>query len=130
MTTHLSVPNSWRLNRARYGLVGGVCKSCGAPAFPPRATCQSCGGVEFREGVLPGSGQILSWTTIHVPPEGFEAPYTVAIVQMEGGVRVVGQVVGDNNGIGVGANVRVVFRRIGETKDGLLLYGFKFVLQD
>lgn len=124
--THLSVPGFWRLNKSKYGLVGAVCESCGCAAFPPRQVCAGCGGREHKATALPDSGQILSWTTIHVAPEGFEAPYSVAIIRLDSGPVVVGQVVGDAAALAVGTPVRAVFRKLNETKDGLLLYGLKF----
>lgn len=47
---------------------------------------------------LPGRGVVESWTTIEVPPEGFEAPLHVALVRIAEGaqgtapVRVVARV--------------------------------------
>ena len=126
--THLSVPSFWRLNKAKYGLVGAKCTSCGKLLFPPRTVCPGCGGSKFEPTALADSGQILTWTVIHAAPEGFDAPYTVALVRLEDGVVVPGQVVGDITNLGIGATVRATFRRLNENKDGLLLYGFKFVL--
>jgi hypothetical protein len=126
--THLSVPSFWRLNKAKYGLVGAKCDGCGKLLFPPRTVCPGCGGSKLEPAALADSGQILTWTAIHAAPEGFDAPYTVALVRLEDGIVVPGQVVGDLTNLGIGANVRAVFRRLNENKDGLLLYGFKFVL--
>ena len=124
--THLSVPSFWRMNKAKYGLVGAKCSACGELMFPPRAGCIKCSSDKLTEEKMPNSGQILTWTTIHVSPDGFEAPYTVALVRLENGVVVPGQIVGDLNGLKINAAVRATFRRLNETKDGLILYGFKF----
>jgi hypothetical protein len=122
---HLSIPGFWRLNKAKYGLIGRKCLGCGKVAFPPREVCLGCGRTDFEGVKLSGSGQILSWTIIHVPPEGKEAPYTVALVKLNEGCVVVGEVVGDAGGITIGAPVSLVFRRLGENRDGFLIYGFK-----
>jgi len=124
--THLSVPSFWRLNKAKYGLVGSKCQRCGKVAFPPRTVCSGCGGSALKNQKISDSGQILTWTTIHAAPEGFDAPYTVALVCLEDGVVVAGQIVGDLTKLKAGTPITAVFRRIGENKDGLLLYGFKF----
>jgi uncharacterized OB-fold protein len=127
--THMSVPSFWRLNRSKYRLVGYKCKACGKVGFPPRTVCSGCGSDKIEEKALPDSGQILTWSVIHVAPDGFEAPYTVGIVKLEDGTAVSSQIVGDMSKLSVGARVRAVFRRLGETDDGLLLYGFKFELE-
>lgn len=128
--THLSVPSFWRANKPRYCLVGVKCRVCGRVLFPPRTACSACGSVDLDEYRLPRSGLILSWTTIHAAPKGFEAPYTIALVRLEDGVVVAGCVVGGGSQLEIGAPVEVVFRRVGETTDGLLLYGFKFKLKE
>jgi hypothetical protein len=126
--THLSVPSFWRLNKAKYGLVGSKCCGCDKLLFPPRTVCPVCGGSEVEKAKLADSGQILTWTTIHAAPEGVDAPYTIALVKLGDGPVVPGRVVGDMAKVAVGASVRAVFRRLGENKDGLLLYGFAFEL--
>ena len=38
---------------------------------------------------LPGVGEILSFTTLHSPPEGFRSPLHIALVELDGGARFV-----------------------------------------
>jgi hypothetical protein len=38
---------------------------------------------------FPGLGEIVSFTTLHSPPEGFRSPLHIAIVELEGGARFV-----------------------------------------
>lgn len=38
---------------------------------------------------VPGVGEIVSFTTLHSPPEGFRSPLHLAIVELEGGARFV-----------------------------------------
>ena len=38
---------------------------------------------------LPGIGEIVSFTTLHSPPEGFRSPLNIALVKLEGGARFV-----------------------------------------
>jgi uncharacterized OB-fold protein len=130
MSYRSSVPLFWRLKKSRYGLVGTRCSSCGAVFFPSRSFCPECrrrGKIEeFR---FSGNGEILSKTVIRVPPEGFEkhSPYTVAIIKLDEGTNVTGQVVGDPGGINVGDRVRAVFRKTYEDgKGGLIHYGLKW----
>lgn len=126
--THLSVPSFWRLNKAKYGLVGAKCKDCDEVVFPPRAACPACGSANYQSVSLPDSGQILTWTTVHVAPDGVDAPYTIALIRLGDGTVVTGQIVGDLGKLNFDAPVKAVFRRLGENDAKLLLYGFKFVL--
>ena len=38
---------------------------------------------------LPGLGEIVTFTTLHSPPEGFRSPLHIAIVELDGGARFV-----------------------------------------
>jgi len=123
--THLSIPPFWRLNKAKYRLVAAKCSGCDKVTFPPRYACPACGGIDFKDETL-GIGKMLSWTTIHASPEGFEAPYTVALIKYENGVVLPGLVVGDMARLEVGSTVKPVLRRLSENSGGLLIYGVKF----
>ena len=37
---------------------------------------------------LPPLGEVVSFTTLHSPPEGFRAPLHLALVELEGGARL------------------------------------------
>jgi uncharacterized OB-fold protein len=121
----LSIPFFWRREKQRYRLVGGRCERCSKISFPESSMCAECGGV-LSELKLSGSGNIVSWSTIHVSPEGFEPPYTVAIVELDEGLRICGQLVGDMKNISCGTRVRAVFRKIMEHSNGYIVYGLKF----
>ncbi len=66
-------------------LMGSRCKSCGHESFPPRADCSNCmsGDFEFKE--LSGKATLVTFTTIHAAPTGFEdvAPYTIGLVDLK-----------------------------------------------
>ena len=132
MTHESSVPLFWRLKKARYGLIGSRCQSCGRVFFPPKSFCPDCrrkGKVE--EYQFSGKGKILTYPIIRVPPEGFESPYAVAIIELEEGTNISGQVVGDPDQVGIGKKVKPVFRRISQDgKSGLIQYGMKWEIDD
>ena len=127
-----SVPLFWRLKKSRYNLTGTRCTNCGSVFFPPRNLCPKCrrsGNVEDFE--FSGNGKILSYTIVRTAPEGFEhyVPYAVAIIRLDEGANVTGQVVGDIEKVRTGKRVRPVFRKINEDgNDGLIHYGLKFEL--
>jgi len=129
-----SVPLYWRLSKSRYTLTGTKCTRCGSVYFPPRSLCPKCrskGNLEdFR---FSGKGKIISWTVIRAPPEGFEqqTPYAVAIIELDEGAKITGQIVSDLDKIEVGKPVRAVFRRMyADGPDGLIHYGIKWDIAD
>lgn len=125
--THPSVPMAWRLKQNRYALVGTAC-GCGAKHMPPRHACE-CGSTELKPFAFSGTGEIVSYTTIHVAPAGFEksVPYNIALVKLDDGPVVSGIVVDRN--IAIGKRVKAVFRRLyADGEGGLINYGFKFEL--
>ncbi|RLJ07789.1 MAG: transcriptional regulator [Candidatus Aenigmatarchaeota archaeon] len=125
-----SIPLYWRLQKSRYNLIGSRCKTCGSLYFPPRQLCPRCRSKgQLEDYRFSGKGKIVSWTIIRAAPEGFEdqAPYAVAIIELEEGVKVPGQLVGRPDGIEIGKPVRAVFRRITEDGPaGLIHYGLKW----
>jgi len=122
-----SVPMGWRLKANRYTVTGTECKACGGLAMPPRLLCEC--GHEMVPFTFSGRGRIVSYTTIHVAPAGFNAPYNIALVQLEEGPVISGAVVDEH--IEVGQAVRAVFRRLhAANEQSVINYGFKFELAD
>ena len=127
-----SVPLYWRLKKSRYSLLGSRCTKCGTAYFPRRPLCPNCrsrGNIE--DFTFSGKGKVASWTIIRTAPEGFErdTPYAVAVVELDEGARLIGQLTGDIKGLGIGKMVRAVFRRqYSDGDSGLIHYGLKFEL--
>ena len=44
--------------------------------------------VAMEPATVPGIGEIVSFTTLHSPPEGFRAPLHLALVELQGGARL------------------------------------------
>jgi len=120
----------WRRRDQYYRLLGVKCEDCGAEYYPPVYVCRRCGGERFSEVEMPRTGRILTYTILYEPMAGFrdQVPLTYAIVELDNGVRVLGQVVDNLDGsISVGDRVRVVFRRVRVNgEDGQIYYGYKF----
>ena len=72
------------------------CKSCGAVIAPPSGTCYKCGGTEMEWTEVSGKGTLVSFTVIHIAPDEFkeEAPYYIAIVELEEGTRISARLLG------------------------------------
>lgn len=71
-------------------LLGLRCEDCGSFTAPPKICCQECGGTRLAVEQLSGKGEIKTYTVIRVAPEGFEAPYIVAMAEMEEGPWLIG----------------------------------------
>ena len=66
------------------------CSVCGKTVVPPRSSCPFCtpGKGAVSQQKVEARGKVLSFTTMELVPEGFTAPRTVAIVELECGARV------------------------------------------
>ena len=93
-------------------LMGARCKSCERLLVPPRPVCPDCYGSDMEWVELKGEGVVESYTIIHIAPPQFaqEAPYVVALVRLDEGVRLPGRLVGvKQEELKVGMRVKVGF---------------------
>ena len=46
--------------------------------------CKKCGGKEFEDSILKGTGKVVTYTIMTVPPAGFEdlAPYAWVVMEL------------------------------------------------
>lgn len=75
-------------------LLGLRCKNCAAYIVPPKKVCIKCASEDFDIVELSGEGKIQTFTVIRVPPEGFQAPYIVCLVELNEGPWMEGNLVG------------------------------------
>ena len=55
--------------------------------------CSKCGSKEFEDSILKGTGKVVTYTIITVPPAGFEdlAPYAWVVMELnDSGIRISG----------------------------------------
>lgn len=127
----MSMPSYRRELPQRYRLEIAVCKGCGKGFFPPRLICPECKSREFECSKLPENGKLVTYTIIRIPPSHFidQAPYAVGIVEFEGGVKTLMQVVDvHEEDIKLGMSLKIEFRRIFSDGDaGIIFYGYKAV---
>jgi uncharacterized OB-fold protein len=120
----------WRLKNSRYRLIGEICNGCGAKIFPPRDVCPICNTDGQSEFEFSGRGKVYSFTTVYEAPAGYkeQAPYTVALVELEEGPMITAQLTDDlDEPIKIGMPVEMVTRRLKtEGERGQLVYGYKF----
>ena len=127
----LTTARYWREVPQRYRMEAGKCTECGEVFFPPRRVCSGCRNREFETVVLADKGEVVTFTVIRVAPDEFSdlAPYAVALVELDGGVRIMTQLVDcDPDEIEIGKKVSLEFRLIrAEGAEGVLFYGYKAV---
>ena len=124
----------WREIPSRYNLIGSKCGNCQKTFFPPRILCPEChrksvGKMESTK--LPEVGEVVTYSTVHNAPKGFEmqVPYVMAIIKMGDDVRLTAQIVDcAHEDIRIGMKVRAVLRKINaDGNTGAIHYGYKFV---
>ena len=77
-------------------LSGLKCSGCGELSAQPRLVCAKCGGRDLEAVELKGGGTVQTFTVNYVAAEGreSEAPYIVAIVELDEGPWVMGNISG------------------------------------
>lgn len=69
-----------------------ACGNCGALRHPPGPVCPACGAAKPGYVVAAGTGHVYSYVVHHHPPvPGREPPFVVALVELDEGVRMVGE---------------------------------------
>ena len=86
----------------RQGLEAGKfmttrCAACGKLTFPPKQHCPACWSGDMKWTELTGRGILYARTTIHAAATQFrdEVPYSVGIVDLEEGIRLVTGLIDD-----------------------------------
>ncbi|MFF5259079.1 OB-fold domain-containing protein [Actinomadura viridis] len=90
------------------------CADCGALRHPPGPVCPECHSLSREHVVASGRGEVHSYVVHHHPPvPGRTPPYVVAVVELEEGVRIVGNVDGvPPDEVKIGMPVELVFQRM------------------
>ena len=114
-------------------LEGHRCKNCGAIYLGARDNCAKCAARGSMEKIkLSNHGELYSYSIVYRSFPGIETPYVSAIVDLEGGGTVKGNLVdveADPKNIQFGMPVEVVYRDALGRKDkegnSYLSYFFK-----
>ena len=69
------------------------CDGCRQAYFPPRPFCPGCGSREVRVFAASGRATLHSYVINHRPAPGFDAPYAIAVVELEEGPRMMTNIV-------------------------------------
>jgi uncharacterized OB-fold protein/acyl dehydratase len=71
------------------------CAQCGVLRHPPRPACASCGSFEWDTVAASGRGKVYSFVVVHHPQvAAFDYPLPIAVVELEEGTRLVGDLIG------------------------------------
>lgn len=73
------------------------CTACGHTQHYPRALCRSCWSEDLEWIDASGKGTIWTFTVVHKPGHpawAAAAPYTIALVELEEGPRMMSNIVG------------------------------------
>jgi uncharacterized OB-fold protein len=91
-----------------------ACNACGRLRFPPGPACPACGALDRGHVVASGRGTVFSYVVHRHPPvPGRELPILIGLIDLEEGVRMVGELVGMTaEEVRIGMPVAVDFRRI------------------
>lgn len=88
------------------------CKSCNRCHFYPRSACPHCWSEEYDWRPAAGTGTVHSFTVVRSnPPSAFRPrlPYTIAIIDLDEGVRLMSNILSDPKALKIGDRVKVEF---------------------
>lgn len=92
------------------------CGRCGLLRHPPGPMCPECGACERTYMVASGRGEVYSYVVHHRPQlPGKHLPLVIALVELEEGVRMLGELHGlDSESVHIGLPVEVRHHRVDE----------------
>lgn len=133
----MAVARYWRQQDQRYNLSGNECGVCGRKFFPNKTMCPKCHRRslgKMKKFYFSGNGKVVSFTLVHDSLVNYrsQVPYYLAMIELQEGDTVLGQIVDTMPGedVNIGAEVEMVFRKLSEEgKSGTIQYGYKFRLK-
>jgi uncharacterized OB-fold protein len=93
------------------------CRSCATTYFPPQPFCRTCSGEDVEVIRASGRGSLYSYVITHLAAPGFDAPYVLAVVELDEGPRVLSNLVGvepDPEALPLDLSLEVVYEAVGE----------------
>ncbi|HPG28052.1 MAG: OB-fold domain-containing protein [Spirochaetaceae bacterium] len=96
------------------------CEACGRRRTPPLPACPDCGDPRATIEPASGRGRIYSFVVAHrafSPAFEADVPYTVAVVELEEGGRMLARLEGGDGPPRIGEAVRAAFRLRGGDAD-------------
>ena len=93
-------------------LVVQQCDSCGYLRWPPGPICPECQSVDATWAEIEPTGELYSYATYHRALDkafASDIPYTVGLIQLDSGPRMLGTVLNSIDELAIGSRVRGVF---------------------
>lgn len=97
------------------------CAACAHVYYPPRPFCPDCSSREVEIFNASGKGKLASYVINHRPHPAWDAPYSIAIVELEEGPRMATNIVNcpqTPEALAIDMPVEVVFEAV---SDGITL---------
>ena len=111
---------------ARHELVLQRCATCATFRHPPRPMCPACSSFDVEWVPSGGHARVWSWVIAHppvLPAFAEKAPYNVVVVELEEGVRMIGNLLDvPNDEISEGMDVIVAWD---DVEDGVALAAWR-----
>ncbi len=95
------------------------CGRCGTHQYPAETFCYECGARDMSWVAVTGEGTVYSFTVVHqLYHKAFKPflPYTVAIVQMDEGPRMLSAMLGLKRPVVIGERVQPCIRVVDKDK--------------
>ena len=84
------------------------CSVCASFRFPVTPICPQCHSFDFEWALCSGRGIVYSYTVVHHQTHpAFPVPYTIVLVELEEGPRLIGQLRGPADHLSIGAQVTI-----------------------
>lgn len=116
-------------------LWGSQCGACGTKFLGDRVACGKCGSTgPFSEVKFGDEGEIYVFSVVHQSVPGIEAPYVAAIIDLDDGISVRGNVYGLDptkpDPAWFGKRVKMYTEKVATDRDGNDVIAAKFKLAD
>jgi len=106
-------------------VLGMKCTACGTVSYPKHAVCPNCRNETFEDIAIGGEGTVLTYTDVYALAIEYETRFLrLAIVALDDGLRVTGQLLADEPALGMRVRTSLgIVRQQGETA----IEGLQFV---
>jgi hypothetical protein len=97
---------------AEHRLVLERCTACGRHRAAPVPACPWCASTGTEQVESPGDGRVYSWVTVHRSfgaPFADQVPYTIALIDLTEGARVLGRLEAGTSPVHAGLAVSARF---------------------
>jgi uncharacterized OB-fold protein len=96
------------------------CADCGYLRWPPGPVCNQCQSREFAWTPMSGQGVIESYAVYHRaldPKFKEDVPYTIGMIELAEGPRLLGRINGVVDAVSIGLPVRATFEKLKDGRD-------------